>query len=31
MLDELQIIKPTLFGSVPRVMNRLYDKLQERG
>ena len=22
MLDELQIVKPTIFGAVPRVMNR---------
>jgi len=28
MLDELQIVKPTIFGAVPRVMNRLYDKIQ---
>ena len=27
-IDELAIVKPTIFGSVPRVMNRLYDKLQ---
>ena len=23
MLDELQVVKPTIFGAVPRVMNRL--------
>ena len=23
MLDELQIVKPTIFGAVPRVMNRI--------
>ena len=28
LLDELAVVKPTMFGSVPRVMNRLYDKIQ---
>ena len=26
MLDELQIVKPTIFGAVPRVMNRIGTK-----
>jgi len=28
LLDELAVVRPTIFGSVPRVMNRLYDKIQ---
>jgi len=28
LLDELKVVRPTIFGSVPRVMNRLYDKIQ---
>jgi len=28
LLEELAIVRPTIFGSVPRVMNRLYDKIQ---
>jgi len=28
ILDELQVVKPTIFGAVPRVMNRLYDRIQ---
>lgn len=28
LMEELAVVRPTMFGSVPRVMNRLYDKLQ---
>ena len=25
--DDLQLIKPTIFGSVPRLFNRMFDKM----
>lgn len=28
LLDDLQALKPTLFPSVPRLFNRIYDKIQ---
>ena len=27
LLNDIQELKPTLFVSVPRVLNRLYDKV----
>jgi long-chain acyl-CoA synthetase len=27
LLDDLQTLKPTVFFSVPRLMNRIYDKV----
>ncbi len=28
--DDCQVLKPTLFPSVPRIYNRIYDKIQDR-
>ena len=28
LLEELAVVRPTIFGSVPRVMNKLYDRIQ---
>jgi len=28
LLDELAIVQPTVFGTVPRVTNRLYDRIK---
>jgi long-chain acyl-CoA synthetase len=28
LFDDLQVLKPTLFPSVPRLFNRIYDKIQ---
>jgi long-chain acyl-CoA synthetase len=27
LLDDLNVLKPTLFPSVPRIFNRIYDKI----
>lgn len=27
LLDDMQALKPTLFASVPRLYNRIYDKI----
>lgn len=29
LLDDLQELKPTFFPSVPRLFNRIYDKIQQ--
>ena len=29
LLDDIQHLQPTVFPSVPRVLNKLYDKIQE--
>ena len=28
LLEELAVVRPTIFGSVPRVMNKLFDKIK---
>jgi long-chain acyl-CoA synthetase len=28
LLDDLKVLKPTAFPSVPRLFNRIYDKIQ---
>ena len=30
LLHEVQTVRPTIFGSVPRVMNRIYEKVQNQ-
>ncbi|GAB1609882.1 long-chain-fatty-acid--CoA ligase 5-like [Argonauta hians] len=30
LLDDIKILKPTIFPSVPRLLNRLYDKILEK-
>ena len=30
LTDDCQVLKPTLFPSVPRIYNRIYDKIQAR-
>ena len=27
LFDDLQVLKPTLFGAVPRILNRVYSKV----
>jgi long-chain acyl-CoA synthetase len=27
LLDDMQVLKPTIFCSVPRLFNRIYDKV----
>ncbi len=27
LVDDMQALKPTLFASVPRLLNRIYDKV----
>lgn len=29
MTDDLKLLKPTLFASVPRIFNRYYSKIKE--
>ena len=29
LLDDIQALKPTIFVSVPRLLNRIYDKVEE--
>lgn len=28
-MEDIQLLKPTVFFSVPRILNRLYDKIHE--
>jgi acyl-CoA synthetase (AMP-forming)/AMP-acid ligase II len=30
LLQEIKAVRPTIFGSVPRVMNRIYEKVQNQ-
>ena len=30
MMQEVKAVRPTIFGSVPRVMNRIYEKIQNQ-
>jgi len=30
LLPEIKAVRPTVFGSVPRVMNRIYEKVQNQ-
>ena len=30
MMQEIKNVRPTVFGSVPRVMNRIYEKIQNQ-
>jgi long-chain acyl-CoA synthetase len=29
ILDDLQLLKPTIFVSVPRLLNKVYDRIQQ--
>jgi long-chain acyl-CoA synthetase len=29
LLDDIQMLKPTMFCTVPRILNRVYNKIQE--
>jgi long-chain acyl-CoA synthetase len=28
LLEDLQVLRPTIFPSVPRLFNRIYDKIK---
>jgi long-chain acyl-CoA synthetase len=30
LTEDMQILKPTIFSTVPRLLNRVYDKLVEK-
>lgn len=29
LLEDLQMLKPTMFCTVPRILNKVYNKIQE--
>ena len=29
LLEDLQVLKPTIFSSVPRILNKIYDKIHQ--
>ncbi|KAJ3173865.1 hypothetical protein HK101_011019 [Irineochytrium annulatum] len=31
LLEDIAILKPTIFVSVPRLLNRIYDRIQQQG
>ena len=31
LVNDIQVVRPTIFVSVPRLLNRIYDKVSERG
>ena len=31
LVNDIQAVRPTLFMSVPRLLNRLYDRVRVRG